>query len=535
MPDNTITIDPADSATDIAADSIITLTANEDAHGVDSFDLDEIIILKDTDASGTDIPFNATMSGNVIIITPISDFGSLQQVYVDPNDVFVAVGVDDFQQTNATFTTADTVAPIIIIDPADRETFVAASSSITLTANEDIRLLYNSGNITNANVGALITLKNNDANGADITFAATISGNVITITPTLNFDSLQQVYVGIGATIEDTSGNIISATNSTFVATDTSVSPQLDFIAGVTNATGIIAGLSAIGSIAESLSSIFTTLSAPSDFIIPDLAGNGSASLGAAGSSGATFGTGSIVNEVQPSLDTDMLNAGILPGSWESLDFVINKALNNMDWTTLNADPGNPNILEAYRFAGRGFTEDGGTGQFSWAAAFATWVLVKSGFTGLRTMAPSAFSQYGIPVRFHGPRELEYVQKWDIVVFTSNVNIQHVGFIKSFNPDAHTMEIVGGDQADTVKITTMPYSAHNPLFRVTHVRRLWAVSSTSDSQIATGYRGGAPGDVNPVLTLPVTTQTINDARLIERVESALNNIPTQTRLRNRPR
>lgn len=311
--------------------------------------------------------------------------------------------------------------------------------------------------------------------------------------------------------------------------------PQLDFVTGVTNAIGVVAGLSAIGSIADTLSSIFTTLSAPGDFIVPDLAGNGSASLGASGSNGGTFGTGSIVNEVPPRLDSDMLNAGILPGTWEALDFVINKALNDMDWATLNADPGNPNILEAYRFAGRGFTEDGGTGQFSWAAAFATWVLVKSGFSGLRTMAPSAFSRYGIPVRFHGPRELEYVQKWDIVVFTSNANIQHVGFIKSFNPNAHTMEIVGGDQADTVKITTMPYSAHNPLFRVLHVRRLWSASAISDSQIAPGYRGAASADVRPVTPIsPITTQTINDAQFFDRIDTALNS-PSLTQTRTGPR
>ena len=211
-----------------------------------------------------------------------------------------------------------------------------------------------------------------------------------------------------------------------------------------------------------------------------------------------------------------------------------------MDWTTLNTDPGNPNILEAYQFAGRAFTADGGTGQYSWAAAFATWVLVKSGFTGLRTMAPSSFSSYGVPVRFHGPRELEYVQKWDIVVFTSNVNIQHVGFIKSFNPNERTMEIVGGDQNDTVKITTMPYSVGNPLFRVIHVRRRWAGSSLNDTSIAPGYRGSLAGDISPIGSLSaITTQTIDDAAFINRVESALNRAestpPVPTQQRNRPR
>jgi len=330
------------------------------------------------------------------------------------------------------------------------------------------------------------------------------------------------------------------STDSTLLDADSSAVDNSgpDFISGVTNAVGLVAGLSAIGSIAESLSSIFNTTTAPGNFIVPDLANNGSQSLGSEGSSGGTFGSSSIVNIVPPSSDTDMLSAGIIPGTWEALDFVINKTLTGMDWKTLNADPGNPNILEAYRFAGRGFTEDGGTGQFSWGAAFATWILVKSGFSGLRTMAPSSFSSYGIPVRFHGPRDLEYVQKWDIVVFTSNVNIQHVGFIKSFNPAERTMEIVGGDQADTVKITTMPYSVSNPLFRVTHVRRQWAVSSINDTSIAPGYRGAAPGDVRPIAPpAPITVQTIADAEFIESIESALDRAtsPAPTRPRTAPR
>jgi len=283
-------------------------------------------------------------------------------------------------------------------------------------------------------------------------------------------------------------------------------STQPSFTSGITNALGAVAGLQAIGSIATALSDIFTTQGAPADFIVPDLANNGSPSLGSSGSSGGLFGSSSIVNTVDPTIDDDLLASGISPRTWEALDFVLNKTL-TMDWTVRNADPGNENILEAYRFAGRGFTQDGGTGQFSWAAAFATWVLVKSGFQGLRTMAPSAFRTYGDSVRFHaGP--LTNVRKWDMVIFTSNVNIQHIGFIQSFDPAQQTMQIIGGDQAETVKVTSMPYSVSNPLFRVTHVRRNWTIPTGIDTSIFATSASPAPAANNVLPVLPSSTITI---------------------------
>lgn len=258
-------------------------------------------------------------------------------------------------------------------------------------------------------------------------------------------------------------------------------SAQPSFLEGVTNVLGLIAGVQAIGAATSALSDIITTPSAPQNFVVPDLANNGNNAFGFLAAGGGMFGTSSMVNRVPPHTDEALGGAGVTPGTWAAIDFMINKAL-GMDWQVRNADPGNPNILEAYRYAGRGFTQDGGTGQFSWAAAFATWVLVKAGFNGLRTMSSVPFERYGEVVNFHrGP--LTNVRKWDIVVFTSNLNIRHVGFIKSYDPSRQIMEIVGGDQGDTVKITEMPFSVTNPQFRVTHVRRNWIVPDTEATSL----------------------------------------------------
>jgi hypothetical protein len=267
----------------------------------------------------------------------------------------------------------------------------------------------------------------------------------------------------------------MSDDSSSIANDDSALSSDLqpDFQSGVTNAIGLIAGIATVGAVASALSDVFNVLSAPKDFIVPDLAANGSPSIGSSNASAGMYGSSSMVNSVSSSLDDDLIKNDIFPGTWEALDFVINKTL-NMNWKTLNSDPGNPNILEAYRHAGRGFTQDGNTGQFGWSAAFISWVLIKSGFHGLLTMSPLSYGRYGNTVSFHaGP--LTNVRKWDIFVFTSNVNISHVGFVKSYNPATRTLEIVGGNQAETVKVTNMPYSVGNPLFRTIHVRRNWKI------------------------------------------------------------
>ena len=112
---------------------------------------------------------------------------------------------------------ADTSAPTVTFSPADGATDVTSSSNVKLIFNEAIRKIDDSA-LTDDNVDALISLKDTDENGSDIAFDATISGNVITINPTSDFNSNQKVYVAIGSTVEDLGDNPIVATNATFTA-----------------------------------------------------------------------------------------------------------------------------------------------------------------------------------------------------------------------------------------------------------------------------------------------------------------------------
>ena len=94
---------------------------------------------------------------------------------------------------------------------------VAISSNITITFDEAMRNTDDTP-LTDSNIDSLITL--NDVTGDYIPFDATIDANkkVITIDPTYNLSYSQTVYVAISASVEDSSGNPITASSATFTA-----------------------------------------------------------------------------------------------------------------------------------------------------------------------------------------------------------------------------------------------------------------------------------------------------------------------------
>ena len=150
--------------------------------------------------------------------------------------IYVAIGAtveDSYDNviiaSSATFTTIDSIAPTNSFAPQDMENLVPVTENITITFNEAIRNKNNTI-LTNSNVDALITLKDTDENGADISFNATIDSNkkIITINPDDNFSSEQIVYVGISATVEDYADNVINSSYINFTAAD-STAPNLDF------------------------------------------------------------------------------------------------------------------------------------------------------------------------------------------------------------------------------------------------------------------------------------------------------------------
>ena len=220
-----LTFNPANSSTMVAEDIDITLSFDEEIRlindsALNNTNVDSLITLKVSDANGNDIAFDATIDADnqVITLDLVSDLSSNQIVYVA-----IGATVEDsynnaITAASATFTTGDSLPPTVAIDAVITAS-IATNSDITFTFSEAVRNLDNSA-LTDSNVGSLITLKDTDANGTNIPFAATINSakTVITINPTSNFTSQQVIYAAIGATVEDFADNVIPASSKTFTA-----------------------------------------------------------------------------------------------------------------------------------------------------------------------------------------------------------------------------------------------------------------------------------------------------------------------------
>ena len=221
------TIIPADSSINVLASSNITIGFNTAIRNLNDTEITNdnihsLITLKDTDTNGTDIPFTISINTakKVITINPISDLSSGQNIYVAIGATVEDAFDNSTTAASSSFTIIDNAVPIFTFNPADLDTDVVVSSNIIITFNELIRNINNS-TLTDSNVDSLITLKDEDSSGSNITFNATIDEDkkIITINPTNNFNSEQVIYLAIAA-VEDQAGNATAATNISFTARD---------------------------------------------------------------------------------------------------------------------------------------------------------------------------------------------------------------------------------------------------------------------------------------------------------------------------
>ncbi|WP_284653320.1 choice-of-anchor I family protein [Flavobacterium terrisoli] len=119
---------------------------------------------------------------------------------------------DNFTVEGTTFGGADTIAPVATLSIVNGATNVATTVNPTISFNENIRLMDDSV-IDNTNVDALVELRLNDALGTEVSFDATISGNVITVVPAASLANGQLYYLAlVPNAIEDESNNAITTT-----------------------------------------------------------------------------------------------------------------------------------------------------------------------------------------------------------------------------------------------------------------------------------------------------------------------------------
>jgi len=240
-----LTFSPTNGSTDISLSSTITLTFSEAIRNIDNSALtntnvDALLQLRETNAAGTPVTFDATINAGKteITITPSATLkaGQLYYVALNANAVENALNAPISTVQSSTFTTA--AAPNLTFNPTGGATNVNPTSSIVLTFNEAIRNIDNSA-LTNTNVDALLQLRETNAAGTPVTFDATINAGKteITITPSATLKAGQLYYVALNANAVENALDVPISTvqSSTF----TTIAPPNVFFTPSDAATAI--------------------------------------------------------------------------------------------------------------------------------------------------------------------------------------------------------------------------------------------------------------------------------------------------------
>ena len=203
----TTTFNPANSASH-PKNNDITITFDEAIRNTDDSEITNanvttLITLKETNASGADVAFSATIDATkkIITINPTNDLTESQTYYVAYANVEDTVG-NTRTGENITFTAAaDTTAPIVTtFTPADNSTALVVDGDITVLFDENIQ----------KGTGDIVLKKYADESEIerfDIATSTqiTISGATLTINPTNNLEYDTKYYIEIDATaIDDT-------------------------------------------------------------------------------------------------------------------------------------------------------------------------------------------------------------------------------------------------------------------------------------------------------------------------------------------
>jgi len=159
-------------------------------------------------------------------VREVGYYGQSQPFSIGTNTNSLSLGITLQSAGTTTGGGTHSTAPTVSFSPANGANGVAISGNITITFSEAVRSIDNTI-LTDSNIDSHITLKLNNASGSNINFDATINTDktVITINPASNLLYSQAVYVEIGATVEDSAGNAITAANATFT---TGIDPSLE-------------------------------------------------------------------------------------------------------------------------------------------------------------------------------------------------------------------------------------------------------------------------------------------------------------------
>ena len=186
----TVTFSPAIGATGVALASNITITFNEAVRNTDDSALtdtnvDALITLNDTDASGVDIAFDATVNTEKTIITinPTSDFSFSQAIYVAIGATLEDISNNPINAASVTITTVANSLPV--------------ATAQTVSATEDVDVAITLSGSDNDNHPLTLMIATLPAAGTLYqTTDGTTKGDAITAVPTtVTSSSFKVIYI----------------------------------------------------------------------------------------------------------------------------------------------------------------------------------------------------------------------------------------------------------------------------------------------------------------------------------------------------
>lgn len=220
--DATIAYEPLDGATAVEQGTQPTITFSKEAKyvggsspaAITAANIKASITLKEDNDTGDDVDFTVTWdaASRTITVVPDEPLESEGVYYLafDFTDVEDVYGEPFADPGTSTFTMIDYIVPTVEFSHEGTVDDMAADADLTIEFSEDVTLI--------GDVKDLVIFKKDDADGANLGFAASWDGltNTITISPSADLEDGKTYYYGIGAGVASDGVNKNAAAYSTF-------------------------------------------------------------------------------------------------------------------------------------------------------------------------------------------------------------------------------------------------------------------------------------------------------------------------------
>ena len=196
-----------DNTINITIGSTSALYSNATGTTFTNSTIDDIITLKETNASGDDIDFGATISGNTITIDPDNALAD--------GVVYVAISNAWYYGVNPTKTQGTASHSTFTVDTAAPTLTISAVSGGYVNASEDSSGVTVSGTTTGADSGSDVDLTFTNSSNTQTISDIAVSSNAWTTTLTFTqLTALTEGTISISGTVDDSAGNTATATQS---------------------------------------------------------------------------------------------------------------------------------------------------------------------------------------------------------------------------------------------------------------------------------------------------------------------------------